>query len=388
MGRSNRAEVAVVGAGIVGLAHALAAARKGYSVVLFERNTRAVGASIRNFGMIWAIGKPPGTIRDRVLRSREIWIEIAEQSGIWLSQNGSLHVAHQPEALAVLEEFYETAGKYLGSCELLSPAAALALSPAVNPQGLLGGLWSSTEMLVNPMEAIRRIPEWLAERFGVQLRFGQTVRHIDLPVVETTAERWQVERVFVCSGVDFETLYPAAYRETGIVRVKLQMLRTVPQPDGFRVGPSLVGSQLLPGYASFAHCTSLDALKARHKAEQPAYLANGITVYFSQLPTGEVTIGDTHAYDNTVDPFDSEHLNQLMLAEVRRFAVLPTLDIAERWHGVYAKIEGSTALVANPAPGVTVVNALGGGGMSQSFGLAESILADTFHPNALSQSGG
>jgi FAD dependent oxidoreductase TIGR03364 len=371
----HHAEVAVVGAGIVGLAHALDASRKGFKVVLFERNARAVGASIRNFGMIWAIGKPPGLIRDRVMRSREVWIELAEQDGLWLSQNGSLHVAHHADEMAVLEEFYETAGRHLGSCRLLSPRETLDRSPAVKPEGLQGGLWSNTEMLVNPMEAIRRIPHWLQERYGVTLRFEQTVRQIKLPTLETTRETWHVERVIVCSGVDFETLYPEVYRDTGITRVKLQMLRTVPQPGGFRVGPSLAGGQLLPGYASFAHCTTLDRLRTRLHDEQAEYIASGITVYFSQLPSGEVTIGDTHAYDNTVDPFDNEYLNQLMLAEVRRFAVLPTLEIAERWHGIYAKTPGGTELIVHPEPGVTVVNALAGGGMSRSFGLAEHVIA-------------
>src|SRR5690606_31388054 len=103
--QDHSADVAIVGAGIMGLAHAYMALKKGYRVVLFERDAYAVGASIRNFGLVWPIGQQPGRGLERVLRSREHWIEIARQADCWIHENGSLHLAYHRDEWDVLNEF-------------------------------------------------------------------------------------------------------------------------------------------------------------------------------------------------------------------------------------------------------------------------------------------
>ena len=115
-------DVAIVGAGIVGLAHALMAARRGKRTVVIERDSRAVGASIRNFGFVTVTGQQYPECWRRARRSAEIWDEVAAAAGIDVLHRGLLVAARRREAMAVLEAF--ASGPMGDGCELLSPEAA------------------------------------------------------------------------------------------------------------------------------------------------------------------------------------------------------------------------------------------------------------------------
>ncbi len=172
-------DVAIVGAGIVGLAHAWSAAERGHRVTLFERTPRAAGASIRNFGMIWPIGQPAGERREIALESRDRWLRLGRRAGIWLNPCGSIHLAHREDERAVLQEFAEQSHAAGYDCLWLSAPEVLDRTPAANPDGLLGGLFSPTELCVDPRTAIRRLPDWLGEAFGVRREFGVAVTDVD-----------------------------------------------------------------------------------------------------------------------------------------------------------------------------------------------------------------
>lgn len=371
-----KVDLVVVGGGIVGLAHALAAAKSGRRVAVIERSERASGASVRNFGLIWPIGQPAGPRHERALRSREVWEELAREADLFHSPTGSLHLAYQPDEWQVLAEFASSPDAKNHGRRLLDATETIVRFPAVRGDGLLGALWSPTEATIDPREAIRKLPGWLEEAHGVQLAYGVTAREIAPPKVVTSVGEILADHVIVCSGPDFETLYPAQFRAARITRCKLQMLRTVPQPGEWSLGPALCAGLTLAHYDSFRACPSLPALRERLRATLPFHFAHGIHVLVSSTASGELTLGDSHSYGWAVDPFDREDINEAIMSYLRMFLQAPCLDVAERWHGVYPKMtDGSSELVFTPQPGVTVVNGLGGAGMTLSFGLAEEIVA-------------
>ena len=371
MSRSH-AEVAVVGAGIVGLAHAWAAARRGLSVLLFDRSQRAQGASVRNFGMIWPIGQP-GDLYFQAMRSRDRWIELSQKAGVWVNDCGSLHVATEEDEKAVLEEFLARSGAAGIACEMLTPRQAVARCPAVRGDRVVAALYSPVECCIDPRQALARLPAYLADSFKVWPHFDTLISRIDGTTLHAADGRsWHADRVFVCSGNDFETLYPAAFVGAGIRRCKLQMLRTAPQPNRWRLGPHVAGGLTLCHYESFRDCPSLRRLRSRIATELPDYVRFGIHVMASQNQLGEVLIGDSHEYDDEIDVFDKEAIDTLILDYLRRMIQLPDERIAARWNAVYAKYPGGPIFSATPEPGVTIQVAAGGGGMTMAFGLADA----------------
>ena len=310
----RRAKVAVIGGGILGLAHAYVAARRGHSVVLCERGRAATGASIRNFGMIWPMGQPSGEMHRMALRSREIWLEVLQAARLPHLPTGSLHVAYHDDEAEVLREFAEIAPRVGYECEWLDPSGVIERSGAVQPKGLIGGLWSATELTVDPRLVISRLPEYLRE-LGVSVHFGEAVTHIDLPWIETGGGSHEADIAIVCSGDDFETLFPDVFRSSGLTRCKLQMMRTAPQPGAWQLGPSLAAGLTLRFYKAFQMCATLPKLKERVAREKPEYEKYLIHVLVSQTADGAITLGDSHQYGVCVDIFDRPEIDELILSE-------------------------------------------------------------------------
>ena len=366
-------DVIVIGAGIVGLALARSHAIRGRSVLVVDREDRTVGATIRNFGLVWPVGQPPGTRFERARQSAQIWNELATEAGVEIHATGSLTLAHSDLELRVLREFAAAFGKAI---EVLGPEEAGRRSPAVRTEKLAGALFSPHEHTVNPRTAPAAIVRWLSERAAVQFRFGLVATRVE-PGAVTFADgtRAAADQIFVCSGPDLRTLFPRELAAAGVTVCKLQMLRTAPQPAGWKLGPALCAGLTLAHYDAFALCPSLAELKQHFAQARAEEMRWGVHVLVSQNGDGGLTLGDTHEYGATHDPFQREALDRLVLAYLDEFACIPERSIAEHWTGYYPKLAGKSELVLNPMPGVTLVNALGGAGMTMSFGLAEEIAA-------------
>jgi FAD dependent oxidoreductase TIGR03364 len=369
-------DVGVVGAGILGLAHAYQLARRGLRVVVFERHPRAQGASVRNFGMIWPIGQPFGPRYHLARRSRDCWLQVLAASGLWHQPCGSLHLAYHDDEEQVLREFVAEASRAGCPYELWPAAQVTDRFPVVRASGLRAGLWSPVEVAVDPRQVMADLPRWLAQTFGVEFAYGTAVLRYEDSRIVTTRGHWMARRLVLCTGVDFRELAPEAFANSGLVPCKLQMLRSQAYGDRFRVGTLLAAGLTLRHYPSFATCPTLPTLARRLEGQLPDYARFGIHVLLAQNQRGELVIGDSHEYGDAIEPFDKPHIDELILAYLRTFVSIPDLTIAARWHGVYVQHPTDPYVIARPAPEMLAVTGVGGAGMTLSFGLAEQTVTD------------
>ncbi len=354
----------VVGAGILGLAHALTAAREGLRVGVIDRDAVAVGASVRNFGFITVTGQRAGITWRRARRARDVWAEIAPLAGITVLQRGLLVAARRKEALAVLEEF--AAGSMGAGCRLVPTTAPLR-------EGLAGALASPHELRVESREAIPRLAAWMEASLGVTFLRRQAVQAVEAGHVHTSNGTLRAGLIIVCPGPDLVTLFPEVMARRRITLCKLHMLRVA--APGF-VLPAPVMSDLgLVRYEGYAGCASLPALRARLEAEQADALADGIHLIAVQSADGSLVVGDSHHYGDTPDPFQPRAVDDRILAELSAVLTIPAPEVTERWTGAYPS-GPDTAFTEAVAEGVRLVEVTSGTGASTAFAIAEETLAD------------
>lgn len=363
-------DLIVVGAGIVGLAHAYTAASHGKSVLVIERDAACLGASIRNFGFVTVTGQREGAHWQRAMRSSQIWAQIAPKADIDVIHHGLWLTARRPAAAAVVEAFMRT--EMGDGCELLTPAQAAARHPALRTEGLQSVLYSPHDLRVESRTAIPQLARWLQQAQGVDFAFSETVTEVATPRVTTTRATYHTERVVVCNNADPGGLFAGEWAENNVQLCQLQMLRVKPQA-GFKLEGSVMGDLSMVRYEGYSALPEAAALRAELERDEAQSLAHGIHLIAVQSADGSLVVGDSHHYGSAPQPFASEAVNQLMLRHMSEALHIENAEVVERWTGIYPSSAEAPCFVKAPDEATRVVAVTSGSGASTAFGLAEEV---------------
>lgn len=373
---ADRADVVVVGAGIVGLSAAMAAVDAGAEVIVVDRSAEAQGASIRNFGHLAAT--PQAGLAARLAeRSAEIWQRLEQDAGLWVRRSGTHVVARHADELRVLEDFAEAraAAGAANDVRLLDAAEFVQHVP-VHPEQVVGGAWLPRDLQVNPRQATAAITAYLQRR-GVEFRLRTAVTGLRTGFVETSRGLIAAGLTVVAVNHDVDQLLPDLAERADVRRCALDMLRVRAELPMPLPAPLLTGWSLLR-YAGFAASPAVAALRERLHQDHPGLASLDVNLMATQLPDGSLILGDTHTRGDAVSPFQPEHaFDELLRAGQELFGA--RLDVLERWQGVYATAP-EELLIDEPTPGVRVVAATTGIGMTTGPALGELAVAQHLGP--------
>jgi L-2-hydroxyglutarate oxidase LhgO len=196
--------IVVVGAGVIGLASALALAERGRAVCVIERHPRAgLETSSHNSGVIHAgLYHPATSLKTRLCHEgRDRLYAFCHQHGVPHVRCGKLIVAGAGEE-TVLESVERTAAENGVRLEQMTSAAIRVREPHVNA---VAGLWSAETGWLEAEAYVRRLVAQVEAHDGVVLGGTPLVGFEPGPggdlVVVTPRERISAEAVVNAAGL-------------------------------------------------------------------------------------------------------------------------------------------------------------------------------------------
>ncbi|MEK8073047.1 TIGR03364 family FAD-dependent oxidoreductase [Rhodococcoides navarretei] len=357
-------DVVVVGAGIVGLAHAYHAHRRGLTVAVVDHTDRVAGASVQNFGHA-CITAQSDTALAYARAGRSHWLDLARTAGFWAAESGTHCVARHEDEFAVLEQFAELRGAE--QAQLLDRTAILDRLPIADTD-VVGGMYLPLDIQVDPRAAAPAIGRWL-ESSGVDFHWRTAATSFTPGVVHTSRGNLHAGTTFVTVNHDIDRLFPESAERSGLMRCRLHMLRATLPLRAPLPSPLFTGWSLLR-YSGFENLPAVADVAARLQAEYPGYVELDLHQMYTPQPDGSILLGDTHVREITTSPFQSEEGFQVLLTEAKALFGVDRVDVTERWQGTYCSAPGSEFLLEEPVHGVHIVTVTTGIGMTTSMGLA------------------
>ena len=371
-------DLIVVGGGILGSFHAFHALDKGLKVALIEKDGKPRGASVRNFGQIVPSGMD-SKWQKFGRRSLEIYKGIQEQFDISVRQHGSMYFASDEEELTLLEELWQINQANGYESHLWGKDRCLENYAGLKADYCKAGLFFPEEITLEPETAIHRILHYLVEQKELDYFPKHPIREVCVSgnscrVKAVEGKEFISQKVIICSGAEFQLLFPQIFRESDMEWVKLQMLKTRPQKQQ-KIPGSVLSGLSIRRYEAFRACPSYPSIKAKEDAESFAKRW-GIHILFKQAKDGSIILGDSHEYADApdagkLDYMLKEEINQFIIQEAQKIFDLESYQIAQSWYGIYTQSKSKDIFQYSIEDKIHIVTGIGGKGMTASAGFAE-----------------
>ncbi len=177
-------DVAIVGGGIIGISTALALAKKGVRVAVFEKGTVAGEQSSRNWGWIRTVGRDPRELPLSVI-ANEMWADIQARTDVGYRVTGLAYLAETDAEMKRHQAWLDSAKDSGAQGNLLGRDELARLIPVSN-RPWIGALYSAADGVAEPMLATAAIAK-LAVQAGAMVFEQCAVRGMETSAGRTSA---------------------------------------------------------------------------------------------------------------------------------------------------------------------------------------------------------
>src|SRR5438309_4392282 len=244
----TRADVVIVGGGIIGTSAALFLAQKGVSVALCEKGHIAGEQSSRNWGWCRKMGRDPREL-PLIIESLRLWqgMNVLAEAETGFRQAGIMYLAETPAELGQLEAWLEHARQYQLDTRILSRSEAGELMPGLTG-AWAGALYTPSDGKAEPQRAAPAIAE-AARRHGATIVTRCAVRGIETAGGRVSAAVTEKGRIacntVVLAGGAWCRLFCG---NLGLELPQLKVLATVMRTEPLGGGPEISASGGLFGF--------------------------------------------------------------------------------------------------------------------------------------------
>ena len=252
------ADIAIIGAGVSGLASAYYLAKAGYDVVVVDKGMVGGEASGRNGGMIGERADDPPVIPIAV-ESINLWENLHEEIGYPTEfvHQGRLQVAVTEEEMNDLASELDVAASHGISMEALDPVQVQDLIPGISSR-VLGGAFFPNGGHANPQRSVQAFA-WAFQDLGGRLYQYTAVTGFKqangrVTAVETTGGDIAADVVISAAGPQTAILAEMVGAHVPVAPARVEILATVPIDPLFDialVGNGLYGRQAVRGNLLF-----------------------------------------------------------------------------------------------------------------------------------------
>ena len=357
--RSSPADVAVVGAGVIGVSCAYHLAKLGVRVTVVERGAQpGLGSTGKATGGFRAQFDNELDVRLSLLAREKLRAfpdELGVDSGyrpygyLWLGRSQG-----QLERLRAANAVQHAAG--LLEARIVSPAEAARLCPEADLQGVEGGAFCPSDGFVRPLEILRGYVEG-ARRLGVQFRFGEAVVAVGHGELRTTAGSVRCGRVVDAAGPWAAELAALAGVQLPVTPLRRQVACTV-------------ATSLLPETTPMTIWLD-DGFHFRVRDGRVLLL----------LPEPEAPRFDT--------PVEDAWLSRVVALAHERLPLLRDLPIERSWAGLYEMSPDAQVILGPATPELFLCNGSSGHGVMHAPALGQLTAEWIVHgaPRSLDCSG-